>query len=138
TAEAQLSFVNRSFAPGFNLMANPLQTGSNTLNEVLPLVPPGTRLYKFNNGAQAYEPVETFVQNVGWVPGGLALSPGEGAYLHAPTQFVATFVGFAQHDRSWPSVPTNSCYLFSSRTPQSGSFSTLFFPPPPNAGVVYL
>src|SRR5437867_10557511 len=67
----QTGYVNRPLVAGMNLMANPFNRGSNTLNEVIPIAPEGAKLYKFDNGTQRYETTQTFSADGGWLPGGL-------------------------------------------------------------------
>ena len=47
-------------APRFTAIANHLNNGRNTLNEVLPNVPIGTRLYKWNPARQSYTQPATY------------------------------------------------------------------------------
>jgi hypothetical protein len=78
-----------------NLIANQLDNGSNTLAEVLPNVPNGAALYKFDPVTQSFSEPAVFVSGLGWVPN-LTLDPGEGAYLSIPTgepSFDLTFTG---------------------------------------------
>ncbi|HEU0008496.1 MAG TPA: immunoglobulin domain-containing protein [Verrucomicrobiae bacterium] len=74
---------------GWNAIANPLIVGSNTLDELFPIVPDGSALAKFNRAVGGYE-TNTYdaFQRI-WLtsagaPGG-KLNPGEGAFLNVRT-----------------------------------------------------
>src|SRR5262245_53142423 len=82
---------------GFTLIANHLEHGSNTLNEVLPNVPDGTVLLKwactnFNTNAPF-----TYSNSLGgWIPSGGTLVPGEGIGIsNSGPAFNVTFTGTA-------------------------------------------
>ena len=74
---------------GWNAIANPLVIGSNTLDELFPGMPDGSRLAKFNPVTASYELyIYDALPNM-WLtsaglPGG-TLNPGEGAFLNVPT-----------------------------------------------------
>ncbi|MCX7872360.1 MAG: hypothetical protein N2487_03660, partial [Verrucomicrobiae bacterium] len=45
-----VGYVNVTLYPGFNLIANPLNTTNNTIASLLPNVPGGTMLFKYVPG----------------------------------------------------------------------------------------
>ena len=69
--------------PGFSLISNPLFRGSNTVVEILPNVPEGTILYRFDNRTK------TFSVNgydfAKWSNESESLNPGEGAFVFNPS-----------------------------------------------------
>jgi len=69
--------------PGFSLISNPLFRGSNTVVEILPNVPEGTILYRFDNFKKTYS-VNSF-DFAKWSAPTETLKPGEGAFLFNPT-----------------------------------------------------
>lgn len=69
--------------PGFSLIGNPLFRGDNTVVEVLPSVPEGTILYRFDNVKKIYS-VNVF--DFGrWTNPDDKFQPGDGAFLLNPT-----------------------------------------------------
>ncbi|PWU21672.1 MAG: hypothetical protein C5B50_01135, partial [Verrucomicrobia bacterium] len=100
---------------GKNLIANQLNQGGNTLNEIMPAVPNGTVLSKYVNSAGVWVQA-TFSSGSGWAPGNLSLSPGEGAFLASPTNFNLVLTGTPQTTVSPVSIPNNVAYLLSRQT----------------------
>ena len=72
--------------PGFNMMGLALTRGENRVVEVLPNVPPGTRLYRWDNFTQTYS-VNTFEFGAWEYPREI-LSPHEGVILLNPQRGV--------------------------------------------------
>lgn len=83
-------------ATSFKLIANPLDTSSNTLGELLPAgsVPDGTQFYKFTGSGwvgYTYDDLDA-----AWLPdGNVTLNPGEGGFIrnNSGAPFTMTFVG---------------------------------------------
>ena len=122
---------------GLSLIANQLDHGSNTLNEVLANVPDGSIIYKYNNingtwvSATYCAPLKT------WTPGSLKLSPGEGAFIQSPTNFNLTLSG-TPHTPVLPVViPAGQTYLLSRQTNGIGNYTNIVGFPPTNGAVVY-
>src|ERR1044071_6007285 len=70
-----------TFPQGISIFANPLNNGiGNSLADIFPNPPPGTRVTKFNNGAQTYNTSHFDQFDLVWSQP-LTLSPGEGAFL---------------------------------------------------------
>src|ERR1044071_7321547 len=77
---------------GSGLIANQLDNGGNTLNEVLPTAPPGSALIKWNAGTSGFSEYSKSRKG-GWSPPA-TLSPGEGAILYIPqSDYALTFTG---------------------------------------------
>jgi hypothetical protein len=112
-----VGYVNKTFNPGFTMIANPLVGADNTVLALFPTPPEGTTIYKFVDGAymiNAYEFEE-------WALPGMTLTPGEGAFLLIPPgdPYDVTFVGeVKQGDLSHP-VPAGLS-MQSSEVPQAG------------------
>ncbi len=84
-----------TLAPGFNLVANQLNSANNTIGSLIPLLPGGCQLYKFTPGVGFATFTFDDADNV-WTPhGNVTLNPGEGAYIrnNQSTNIVLTFVG---------------------------------------------
>jgi hypothetical protein len=119
-----VGYVNVDAPAGFSMIANPLNNGGNTLDEVLPSVPIGTSIFKFNSTAGSYDSSVNFGT---WSPS-MTLNPGEGAFISLGAATTLTFVGeVPQGDLSNP-VPAGFS-IRSSQVPQSGNLDTdLGFP----------
>lgn len=121
-----VGYVNKTMARGFNLVANPLNSGNNTLAAVLPSVPLGSRVFKYNNGSFSivtFEEDDNGVQS--WTNPGLAIAPGEGFFFQNNTAapVTVTFVGeVPQGTLNNPLVAGFN--LKSSIVPQAGQLDT--------------
>lgn len=105
------------------MIANQLNTANNTIGSLLPAVPPGSLLYKYNGGYTAYNFDD--IDNV-WLPDGNAtLNPGEGAFFKAAAATTVTFVGEVMQGNLTNGVPINALALRSSMVPQAGGVSSL-------------
>jgi hypothetical protein len=76
---------------GFHLVANPLKTSANTLNDLLPDAPGVTYTKVFKWNGAGYDS-SNFIASFGWAPN-LTLDPGEGAFLQTSGAASLTFVG---------------------------------------------
>src|SRR4051794_9833366 len=72
-----------SLSSGFTAIANHLDRGGNHLSEILPVVPDGSGLFKFNNTIRSYE-VANYDGSLGSWDNVLVLNPGEGAFINLP------------------------------------------------------
>ena len=127
-----VGYVNVTLAPGFNLIANPLQAPVNTLGALIPLAPDGAQFYKFTSGLGGGFATFTFdgLDNV-WTPNGnVSLAPGEGGFLNNPTagNVVVTFVGDVLQGTLNTSL-LQGFSIASSKVPQSANVDTLGLPP---------
>jgi uncharacterized repeat protein (TIGR03803 family) len=114
-----------SLSPGFNLIANQLDLGNNRLDEIMPNVPEGCVVLKFDNWHQMFE-IAFFSRGAWaeWEEGSLTLNPGEGAYLWAPQAFNLTFVG----QRRQPILPlelVGGYNLVSRQTPDLAAYEDI-------------
>ena len=96
-----VGYVNKNLAnAGFYILANPLNTGGNTISEVIPAAPDATTIYRFTSAGGFGQPL-SFVEGAGWFsPTGPAtdvLAPGEAFFLYvdptATLPVTLTFVG---------------------------------------------
>jgi hypothetical protein len=86
-----------NLGPGWNAIANPLIVGSNTLDELFPIMPNGATLAKFNRAIGGYErfTYDSFLRiwrTAAGAPGG-KLDPGEGAFLSVTTAITLVVTG---------------------------------------------
>ena len=133
---APVGYVNLTLSPGLNLIANPLDGQTNNANLIMPDVPDGSLLFRFDPATQQYMNAATYFTGVGWYPlsgntndPALILNPGEGFFIHVPQQWMITFVGNVLTGNLTNPIPANYS-LKASMVPQSGRLQTdLMFPP---------
>jgi hypothetical protein len=141
SAQTQQSY-SIELRPGFNSIANHLNHGGNTLNEVIPNAPDGSRLFKWNPATQDYYAPAQFIRGQ-WVSQEQAmqfLMPGEGAFLQVTQNQSAplTFSGFADPQYPLPRQPVVEYNFVSPHLPRPMSFIELFGFPPQPGDIVYL
>ena len=79
---------------GWVAIANQLDHGSNTLDEVIANVPDGTTLLKWDCATQDWDTnAYTYATGFGWFPTDGTLTPGEGGFISAPGGATITFTG---------------------------------------------
>lgn len=122
-----VGYVNKSMARGFNLVANPLNAGGNTLAEVLPSVPLGSRVFKYNNGSftiATFEEDDFGVQ--GWTTPTATVAPGEGFFFQNNTAAATniTFVGEVPQGTALNNPLVAGFNLKASIVPQAGQLDT--------------
>src|SRR5690349_15003713 len=83
-----VGYVNTPIAAGFNLIANPLDNGTNDLNSLFPGAATGDTIYLFNNGS--FTSASSLFGT--WSPDPTLL-PGTGIFYQAGAAFTNTFVG---------------------------------------------
>lgn len=89
--------------PGISPIANHLDRGANTVGDVLPNVPEGTLLYKFDVVQIKYS-VNQF-QSGAWLRPGETLAPGEGALLrNSGAEFSLVFSGTKPGSTAFPKL----------------------------------
>jgi hypothetical protein len=140
TVVAQLQSYTTVVTPGFNAIANHLNNGRNTLNEVLPSVPNGALLYKWDPVRQAYTEPARYFATTGWIiPEPLvgSLSPGEGAFLRVGVQASLTFRGTPQPSLLRTDVAAGYNFVSCQTTQSLCSFEDVFKFAPIPGDVVY-
>lgn len=133
-----VGYINLQVGSGFNLLANQLDAGGNTVEAVLTGLPNLAVVYKYS-AATGYA-INTFYTEAGeseWDDPTMTISPGEGFWLKNPSDpLTITLVG---------EVPQGSLSngldagfnLVSSQVPQAGLVSTDLGLPMANLDVVY-
>jgi hypothetical protein len=122
---------------GMNLIANQLDTGGNNLKEIMPLVPNGCVVHKFDNlsGTWSRSVYDAGLQ--AWAPANTVLRPGDGAFLESPIAFSLTFTG-TPHTPVLPTViPNGHIYLLSRQTNDVGTFENIIGSTPQQGAIVY-
>lgn len=137
TAAAQSSVYSLNVVGYYNvpveagklvMIANQLNTTNNTLSSLLPSVPAGSQLYKFNGGYSIYQ-MDEF--DPVWTPAGagdVTLNPGEGAFFRSPVATTLTFVGEVLQGSLTNTLPIGSLAMRSSMVPQAGTANALGIP----------
>ena len=119
-----VGFVNAMFGQHAQLIANPLSHTANRIDQVLTWAPEGTRLVTFDGRNWL---TNEYLQGA-WTFPEFTLSPGEGALLLSPTNWLQTWVGGILQGELKVWIPAGGS-LRSSLVPQSGKLSeVLLFP----------
>jgi hypothetical protein len=130
-----VGFVNRTLAPGFNLISNPLNAPTNTLTALFPsgAVPNGTSVFQFDGA--------NFVGS-SFLFGNWSLNltnvPGGGFFIKNPaaTNITVTFVGNVQQGTLTTPLPAGF-WITSSQVPQKGLVTTDLLLPVANGDSVF-
>ena len=117
-----VGYVNVVLRPGFNLIANPLNSTNNGINTVIPNPGVGALLYKFTNPGGFSQIAENAGPGVWDV--NLTLAPGEGAFITVPALTTNTFVGEVLTGTRTNAIPAGFS-IRSSIVPQSGALDTV-------------
>lgn len=116
-----VGYINVTCTPGFNLIANQLNTTNMTLGTLIPNAQDGCIFYKFN-AAGSWD-IYSYFGGYGWDPdpSTCSLKPGEGGFFfnNQSTNFVFTFVGEVPQGSLTNSMPTGFS-IRSSIVPQAG------------------
>ncbi|MCX6896603.1 MAG: hypothetical protein NTZ16_14140 [Verrucomicrobia bacterium] len=129
-----VGYINLTLQPGFNLVANQLNSGagSNALNAVFPTATDGAYIYTYGNGAFTIDIFDSTVP--GWVdsttgnPSATVVNPGQGFFYFQPgSATTVTLVGSVKTGTN--SITLNPNFsLVSSATPESYSLTGTNFP----------
>lgn len=119
-----VGYVNLDLVPGWNLIANPLDAGVNTLEALIQGVPDGTVVMKFQNGAftttSDYD--ELFEE---WGVN-YEINPGEGFFINVPEAVTVTFVGEVKAGTHSVAIPAGWS-MVGSPTPVAGTLDEIGF-----------
>lgn len=122
-----VGYINLTIPAGFSMIANQLNAADNSVGALLPSVPIGTTIYKWNGSG--YD-INNF-SFAGWGNAAMTLNPGEGAFIKntSGADISVTLVGeVPQGPASNIDVPAGFS-MISSTVPQSGALdSVLQFP----------
>ena len=121
---AASGYVNAMLGQRAQLIANPLSAKANRIDQVLTWAPEGTKLVTFDGRNWL---TNEYLQGA-WTFPEITLSPGEGALLLSPTNWLQTWVGGILQGELKVWIPTGGS-LRSSLVLQSGKLSeVLLFP----------
>ena len=121
-----VGYVNLDLKAGFNMIGNPLDTGTDNLDDILPTVPDESTIYFFRNGGWTVS--AQYFNGVGWFADPMPTWPaGEGAMLQSTADATITFVGEVRQGSL--STPIGSgVSLVTSQVPQAGTLDELGVP----------
>jgi hypothetical protein len=124
-----VGYININLPVGFAMIANQLNASpNNNLSTILPSLPAGTSVFKFNTTSGAYDSSISLGPGGGWLPD-LALNPGEGAFIQVTAATTITLVGEVPQGSPLPPVAMPAgLSINSSQVPQSVGLSTIGFP----------
>jgi len=121
-----VGYVNTPLVAGFNLIANPLDNGTNDLNSLFPTAGFGDTAYKYVNGA--FVSAQFFGS---WPSSGqsgyFTLVPGEGIFYQASGPSTNTFIGNVMTGNLSTPVPAGLS-IQSSQAPLADTLGNLQFP----------
>jgi len=132
-----VGYINVDVPPGFSMIANQLESGNNTVGSLMPAVPEGTTIFKFNPATGAY--VGNTFEFEAWADPAMTLNPGEGAFIKNPTTetFKALFVGeVKQGTLSTPLV--KGFQIVASQVPQTGALDDVLGFVPEDGDTVFV
>ena len=117
-----VGYINLTAKEGFNLLANQLIAADNTVEALLPGVPEGTSVYKFDPAA-GYS--ITTLDFGAWTDPSVTLSPGEGFWFRNPgsEDLTITLVGEVPQGTLTTDL-VEGFNLVSSQVPQAGLIET--------------
>jgi hypothetical protein len=100
-----VGWVNINAGAGYTAIANPFETGNNTVASLLPTMPAGAVLNKYTTGLGYASNVYAGGQ---WTTGAATLNPGEGGFLLNPTKksVSITFAGNVLLNTVSNTIPT--------------------------------
>jgi len=89
-----VGYVDRTMPAGESMHCYPLDAVDNRLSAILPSMPEGTVLYKYDEFAQQFVGNNFFAG--AWSDPNMNLAPGEGAIINPPSAIARTFAGEVQ------------------------------------------
>ena len=120
-AARAIGYVTLTLPSGKSLIANPLANGGNRISDILPSVPAGSTLAKFNPATGKWE-TNTFTD--AWSQPGMTLAPGEGAVLdNKGDAFDVLLAGFTAWKKTSLSLPAGDSVV-SPRLAKGGLLSS--------------
>lgn len=132
-----VGYINVTVPPNaLKIVANQLDAGDNTVNEVLPTAPDGTILYKYSQ-AGGFTPIQREFGE--WGAGGdQTIAPGEGFFVlnSGAEELTLTFVGEVPQGALSVALQ-DGLNMVSSPVPQAGGLTTDLGFPPVEGDIIY-
>lgn len=132
-----VGYINITVKHGFNLIANQLTNGNNSVNVVLANLPAsldGATLQGWDFAHQTFTQADTYFDGAGWVDGDFnpsttVVRPGNGYFLNNPgPQATITLIGEVPQGSSTTAVQGPGFGFYASVPPVVSGFSTNGFP----------
>ena len=136
-----VGYVNYVNVPGYAMIANPLNSTNNTVQNIFASPPDYLTIFKRNAAGTGYDRASFDPDVPGWDNPTLTLAPGEGCFLYNPLvgNYTNTFIGEVVLNSTNP-IPTGFA-IRGSVVPQSGGLQTVLglplTPADPQNTVVY-
>jgi hypothetical protein len=122
-----VGYVNLDLVPGWNMIANPLDAGVNTLESLLQGMPDGAFVVKFQGGA--FTAASAYDELVEEWEIDYAINPGEGFFINVPEAVTVTFVGEVKAGSHSVAIPAGWS-MVGSPTPVAGTLDEIGFTAP--------
>ncbi|MGI6345954.1 MAG: hypothetical protein ACOX2U_02310 [Limisphaerales bacterium] len=122
-----VGYVNLDLVKGWNLVANPLDAGVNTLEALIQGVPDGTAVMKFQNGA--FTALSGYDELFEAWEIDYSINPGEGFFINVPEPVTVTFVGEVKAGNHSVAIPAGWS-MVGSPTPVAGTLDEIGFAAP--------
>jgi hypothetical protein len=117
-----VGYINLTAKPGYNLVANQLVNAQNTLDQVLPGVPPDSLVLTYSAGSYIVDVYDgtAWLDNETGDPSATAIAPGKGFFFYNPTATDQTITLVGEVKQGETCVPLPAGYsLISVVAPQS-------------------
>jgi len=122
-----VGFVNLPLQQGFNLVCPPLKATNDTVGAILPTVPDGVSVQRWDPVAQSFLSAITFDSGAygGWEDPNMPLIAGEAVFISVPPggAFTATFVGEVRQGPAMATALRPGFNFVGSQWPQEGAIT---------------
>lgn len=119
-----VGYVNLDLVPGWNMIANPLDAGVNTLEALIQGVPDGTSVMKFKDGG--FTALSTYDELFEEWGVNYEINPGEGFFINVSEATTVTFVGEVKAGNHTVTIPAGWS-MVGSPTPVAGTLAAIGF-----------
>lgn len=119
-----VGYINLDLPAGYTIVANQLNHGGNTLDEVITGVATGTTFLAYDGSAFVQS---LYIEGLGWDNKTLTLAPGQAGYVNSPAAQSVTLVGEVPQGELTVEIPAGLS-MASSAVPQSAFLATIGFP----------
>jgi len=137
TALSATSSYQVQLRPGWNVVANQLSRGSNTLADVLPSVAPFSTFYRFESNPPGYTSSFFNPDLAAWEPN-LPFNVGEGGFIRNPNPaYSVTFVGEVITPHLPLSLPYDQAVLVARQIPAPATYEQITGLPPSEGTKLY-
>jgi hypothetical protein len=134
-----VGYVNTVVNHGFNLLANPLKAGDDSINVLIPTANDQSVIYRFSGG-RFLPPFTYYTELPGWDPDNVNshLPTGDGFFLYNPgAAFTVTWVGEVEQGSPIHNDYPAGFSMKASKVPQQASLSALGLSAPADQTSVY-